>query len=436
VKGRRLVGVLLGTILSLLALNALPDSSPAAPSPTQQKCTGAFSAFIDCVVADYDRYKDNKVVQYADCTVSVASLLAVPELRAVKILGSFKTAKGLYDLRKINQLDRPLYKLYNELAKVKFGGSWSGQKIISGLATALREGDEVWDLAELEKHWADFTIALNQGQFDEALATIASLTGLDSCLQLFHQGDKGGNAPPADAAGRLHWTGTVAYDTSEQTPSDFHLALTWSINSFTRERGSLGLEDYPASVGFPLNEYVAAWKSGGSSAQSSCEEPDLQTTAPPYYEDMEGSGSGSSDDGGGEIGFWPHLSSGEWNLTLGYAPAGTIHEFGNSCWSFNEFEELEEGGSYDETFEVRGEEIPGAPLSGECTVAIPEGFTSPGQIVGSTEGPELSCARNPYEFPHTSVRWHLTVTCPDGHPPDESFACTGGGVSTIKNLRP
>ena len=110
------------------------------------------------------------------CGVSVA-MIVLPFTKAVKGL---KTARGLYDLRKVRKDLRPLAKLYNDLMTVKFGrnaprGFRTGAQVIDKLKAAHTGWAVVRIVPSLAK-------ALSARNYERIAVDIADLAGLDACV--------------------------------------------------------------------------------------------------------------------------------------------------------------------------------------------------------------------------------------------------------------
>ncbi len=112
-----------------------------------------------------------------ECDASVA-LIILPQLSSIRGL---KTARGLYDLRKIKKSLRPLAKLSNSLKTFKFGprapaGFKTGAEVIRKIKTARTAYGIMRLLPSLAK-------ALSSSDFSEAALELAKYFELTPCVQ-------------------------------------------------------------------------------------------------------------------------------------------------------------------------------------------------------------------------------------------------------------
>lgn len=157
---------------------APPAPSPPAPAPQppSRPCAAVSGGIgkrllhaLKCTAAETE--------DEVKCGVSVA-MIVLPFTKAVKGL---KTARGLYDLRKVRKDLRPLAQLYNDLMTVKFGhnapaGFKTGAQVIGKLKAAHSAWAVVRMLPSLAK-------ALSARDYERIAKDIADLAGLHACVQ-------------------------------------------------------------------------------------------------------------------------------------------------------------------------------------------------------------------------------------------------------------
>jgi hypothetical protein len=112
-----------------------------------------------------------------ECAAAVAQII-LPQLRSIKTL---KTAKGLYDLRKVKKSLRPLAKLFNDLMTFKFGskapvGFKTGADVIKKLKAARTAYGVLRLLPNLVK-------ALSSADFSEIALDLDKYFHLTPCVQ-------------------------------------------------------------------------------------------------------------------------------------------------------------------------------------------------------------------------------------------------------------
>jgi hypothetical protein len=113
-------------------------------------------------------------VSFAECGYGIAQYLVLP-------LDAAKTARGLYDLRKIRKVFRPLAKLWNDILRTKFSrhapnGFRTGKQVIGKLKEAKRAYQVIRILPNLIK-------ALSKADYEKIIDDIVKIAGLEPCVK-------------------------------------------------------------------------------------------------------------------------------------------------------------------------------------------------------------------------------------------------------------
>jgi hypothetical protein len=117
----------------------------------------------------------------AKCAKGVGTAFSAP-LKALKIIKDAKTAKGLYDLRRVPKKYRPYAKLYNDLVL---------SPISKNAPKGFRTGKDIWDRVQNAKSIKEVILllpnirkALSGADYSQFALDISEVLDIDDCVKL------------------------------------------------------------------------------------------------------------------------------------------------------------------------------------------------------------------------------------------------------------
>jgi hypothetical protein len=152
------------------------DSSPITPTRACAPVRGGVGkrllASLRCTAAE--------TVLEAKCAVGIVTLVGAP-LKALKAAEVLKTARGLYDLRRVPRRWKPLARLLNDLHRSHFARNaprgWRTESQVYEKLTHLKTArDLMRDLPSLSK-------AVRRKDFERIAVDVADIAGVKACVQ-------------------------------------------------------------------------------------------------------------------------------------------------------------------------------------------------------------------------------------------------------------
>ena len=148
----------------------------SAPAPTTTACSTVHGSIGVRLLAALKCSAAETALE-VDCGVHITLLVGLPD----KLLDGLKTARGLYDLRKVPKRYRPVAKLINDIERAQFGadappGFRTGKQVIA----RLRQADTAAGLVKMLPALAQ---AVSASDYSRIALDIADLAGLHSCVQ-------------------------------------------------------------------------------------------------------------------------------------------------------------------------------------------------------------------------------------------------------------
>jgi hypothetical protein len=158
--------------------DGLPHGTPVAPvlPPPSRACALVHGNLLKRFIASL---KCSALQTYleAKCAFQIAGIV-FPPLKGLKFA---KTAKGLYDLRKVSKKYRPLAKFVNDLKSIKLSqhapkGFRTSGEVYTKLKKAKHAKDVIVIAIELGRH-------ISKKDYARIARDIAELAGLKACIQ-------------------------------------------------------------------------------------------------------------------------------------------------------------------------------------------------------------------------------------------------------------
>jgi YVTN family beta-propeller protein len=141
------------------------EPTTLVPQPPERACGPAFLEVMKCA------YKRGKNV--VACGLALVELF--PALRAVKVI------KGLYKVGEFSKTMQPIYRLYNDVMKLRFRNGMTGAK----LWESVRNASSITDVMERIAAALEGGVALGNDQYKRFAFDFAAVWGVDSCLAAF-----------------------------------------------------------------------------------------------------------------------------------------------------------------------------------------------------------------------------------------------------------
>jgi hypothetical protein len=115
-----------------------------------------------------------KLKTVVECGLEIASFGALKAIKGIKII------KTLYDTRKVSSAFRPIYKIYNDLMKLRLKNGTTGAQLWAKLQKAKTIKDLVSDVIDIGKLATD-----TRGRhFEQFVKDFADLAGVGACVDL------------------------------------------------------------------------------------------------------------------------------------------------------------------------------------------------------------------------------------------------------------
>ena len=110
----------------------------------------------------------------ASCGLEIAGFGALKAIKGIKVI------KGSYDARKVSKALQPVYKVYNDLMRLRLKNGTTGAEIWKKLQKARKVKDLVGDLIDVGKLIGD----THDKSFEQFVKDFADLAGVGSCVDL------------------------------------------------------------------------------------------------------------------------------------------------------------------------------------------------------------------------------------------------------------
>lgn len=115
-----------------------------------------------------------KLKTVAACGVEVAAFGPLKALRGIKVI------HGFYDTRKISAALRPVYKVYNDLMRLRLKGGVTGAQVWRQLRRAKTIKQLVSDVIDVGK----LVVDTHDKNFRKFIQDFADLAGVGACVHL------------------------------------------------------------------------------------------------------------------------------------------------------------------------------------------------------------------------------------------------------------